>query len=514
MLFLIEDNGYAISVPVEVQTPGGSISRVVSAIPDLLVRECDGTDPVASHAALADAAAHCRAGRGPALVHAHVIRAHSHSISDDDRAYRPETDRRRDGEREPIPRFRRRLVADGLMTDAELAAIERDVDAEIARATDEALAAPPPDPATLLRHVYSETVDPTAPAFDTPPASTGEPRTMVELVNACLRDELAANPRMVVFGQDVADLSRDALLGTLKGKGGVFKATAGLQRRFGTDRVFNSPLAEANIVGRAIGMALARPEAGRRDPVLRLHLDGDDADAERAVGAAVAVERRFLVSARRARADRRLPDRQRDLSQPVGRDHLRAHPRAARRDAVDRARRERAAADGDPVRRSGALPRAEAPVPADLQPRAGSGTGLLIPFGRAKVVREGSDLTIVTYGSTVQRSVQAAASLEREDGRSIEIVDLRSLSPYDWPAIERSVRKTSRALVVHEDWVSWGYGAEIAARIGDELFSALDAPVRRVGAADVFCGYHPVLEDRTLPQAADILAAARALLAF
>src|SRR6059036_105115 len=257
ILFLIEDNKYAISVPVEVQTAGGSVSKLVRNFPDLLVEEVDGCDPVASYEVLVRAAEYCLQRTGPALVHAHVIRPYSHSLSDDEILYKPPRERGEEAKRDCLNTFPKRLVAEGVATEAELEQIRRQVDEEVSVAADMALASPQPRPESALRYVYSPDVDPTSEQFDTEddPQFAGDPTTMVDLLNACLKDEMAREPRIVVFGEDVADASREQNLKEVKGKGGVFKVTWGLQRQFGSERVYNSPLAEANIVGRAIGLA-------------------------------------------------------------------------------------------------------------------------------------------------------------------------------------------------------------------------------------------------------------------
>src|SRR5690606_21458385 len=258
VIFLVEDNGFAISVPVEVNTAGGSSSKAVSGLPGLYTEQCDGTDVFASHEAARRAVEYCRQRKGPALLHAHVVRRYSHSLSDDDQMYRPKAEREEDDRRDPINRLRRHLLEEGLASGAELEAIEQEIATEVKAASDRALEQPQPEPDTAMRWLYSPDVDPTAEPFDTEddPQYRGNATTMVDLINACLRDEMERDPRIVVFGQDVADASREGVLDECKGKGGVFKCTFGLQRRFGSNRVFNSPLAEANIVGRAIGMAL------------------------------------------------------------------------------------------------------------------------------------------------------------------------------------------------------------------------------------------------------------------
>ncbi|MGH7525616.1 MAG: thiamine pyrophosphate-dependent enzyme, partial [Gemmatimonadales bacterium] len=253
VVFLVEDNGYAISVPVEVNTPGGSISKLLTGFPGLLIQEVDGCDVLASYDALTKAVEYARARKGPALVHAHLIRPYSHSLSDDEVQYRTPEERRADAGRDPITRFPQYLVEQGVATQGELDLIVRQVEEEVQVAADVALASPQPAADTIYQYVYSPDVDPTSEQFDTEddPRFTGDPTTMVDLLNLCLRDEMSRDPRIVIFGEDVADCSREDSLPEVKGKGGVFKVTWGLQRTFGSDRVYNSPLAEANIVGRA-----------------------------------------------------------------------------------------------------------------------------------------------------------------------------------------------------------------------------------------------------------------------
>ena len=262
VLFLIEDNGYAISVPVEAQTAGGSISKLVSNFPHLAVEECDGTDPLASYASLGRAVSHCRARRGPALVHAHVTRPYSHSLSDDEKLYKTPDEREAEAHRDPIPNFGLFLVREGVLDEREIGAIEADVEREVLDATDRALAAEPAPADSIYECVYSPDVDATGKDFEAAPnwadhaGSKVAAKTMVEIISLTLADEMARDDRIVMFGEDVADCTREDYLSSVKGKGGVFKATMGLQRRFGSARVFNTPIAEAGIVGRAIGMAV------------------------------------------------------------------------------------------------------------------------------------------------------------------------------------------------------------------------------------------------------------------
>src|SRR5579864_94162 len=255
LLYLIEDNGYAISVPVEVQTAGGSISKLVRGFPSLHVSECDGTDPLESYAVAKEAVDYGRQRRGPALIHAHVIRPYSHSLSDDEKLYKTAEEREEEAHRDPLSKFALFLVREGLLDQKQIEAIEAQVDHEVRQAADAALAAEPPTVDSILENVYSPDIDPTSTAFAAEAELHGAPKTMVEMVAATLNDEMSRDERITVFGEDVADASREENLKEVKGKGGVFKATAGLQRKYGSTRVFNSPLAEASIVGRAIGMA-------------------------------------------------------------------------------------------------------------------------------------------------------------------------------------------------------------------------------------------------------------------
>ncbi len=511
VLYLVEDNGYAISVPVEVQTPGGSVSKLLRSFPDLLIRETDGCDPVASLAVLREAAAWCRARRGPALVHARVIRPYSHSLSDDEKLYRLPSEREEDARRDPLATFPRRLIESGVASEVELQALRDAVDAEVSRAADVALAAPQPAAESVLRHVYSSTVDPTGPAFATPAQESGQPKTMLDLVNVCLHDELARDPRIVVFGEDVADCSREQGLAELKGKGGVFKATHNLQRRFGAARVFNSPLAEANIVGRAVGMATRGLK-----PVVEIQFFDYIWPAYMQIRNELALIRWRSSGAFscpvvvRSTYGGYLQGGAVYHSQcgEVLFTHIPGLRVVLPSNAQDANGLLRTAIRcDDPVlflehkhlyrqtHNKGVYP----------------GPDYMIPFGKASVVRAGSDVTIVTFGALVYRSLVAARRVAEEDGLSVELIDLRTLSPYDWDTIAASVKKTGRVIVIQEDALSWGYTAEIAARIADELFEWLDAPVKRIGAIDTFVGYAPTLEDAILPQPQNIVDALRAL---
>jgi len=513
VFYVVEDNGYAISVPVDVQTAGGSISRLVKSFPNLLVLECDGTDFPESYEAAGKAVEYVRQRKGPALIHAHVIRPYSHSLSDDERLYKSDEVRQKEAGRDPLTRFANLLRQEEWVSGKELKEIEAGVDREIRQVVDQALAAEPPAPSTVMRFLCSPTVDPTSSQFDQPPKFHGEPKTMVDLINAALRDEMARDPRVVVFGEDVADCSHEDELPKVKGKGGVFKVTHGLHRHFGSVRCYNSHLAEASIVGRAMGMATRGLK-----PVVEIQF------FDYIWPAMMQIRDEVLTLRWRSNNDFSCPF---VIRAPIG-GYLAGgaiyHSQSGESIFTHlpglRVVMPATALDANGLLRTAI--RCDDPVlflePKHLYRQTHNrapypGRDYMIPFGKARLVQEGTTLTIVTYGSLVHRAVQSLKALD-QDGIQPEILDLRSLNPYDWELIAASVKKTNRVLVLHEDNISWGYGAEIAARIADELFEFLDAPVRRLAAKDVYIPYHPVLEDEVLPQPADIVRAARALAAY
>jgi 2-oxoisovalerate dehydrogenase E1 component len=518
VLFVVEDNGYAISTPVEVNTPGGNISTLVANFPNFYFAEVDGTDPVESYDAMVKAVAHCRSRKGPAFIHGHVTRPYSHSLSDDDKLYRSAAEREADNLRDPLPKLQLRLLREGAIDAEGITRLEKAVDDEIQAATERVLRAPFPATDTIYKYVYSPDVDPTSKAFAKEVAAepAGPERTMADLINACLKDEMKRDQRIIMFGEDVADCSREESLqsGAVKGKGGVFKLTAGLQCEYGGDRVFNSPLAEANIIGRAVGLGTRGMK-----PVVEIQFFDYIWPAMHQLRNELAPMRWRSNNAFSAPAVVRVAIggylTGGALYHSQCGESLFTHTPGMRvvfpSNAADANGLLRTAIRcDDPVmflehKRLYRETYGRAPYP---------GPDYMIPFGKAKIVRPGKHLTLVTYGAMVPRALQAAQRASRELGVETEVLDLRTLSPYDWEAIAESVRRTSRVIVAHEDVLSWGYGAEIAARIADELFEDLDAPVKRVAATDTFVAYQPQLEEVILPQPETIFQAIEGVAKF
>jgi 2-oxoisovalerate dehydrogenase E1 component len=510
ILYLVEDNGYAISVPVEVQTPGGDVSRLVESFANLKVLRCDGTDFLASYRALGEAVDWVRRERKPALVHAKVIRPYSHSLSDDERLYKTTEERQSEAKRDPIAKLRAFLLAERAATEADFETIAAEIDREIAGATETALAAPKPARETAGWYVFSPDVDPASSEFATEPDAQGKPDTMVAAINRTLKDEMARNPRIVVFGEDVADASKLASLPHVPGKGGVFKVTHGLQRLYGEHRVFNSPLAEANIIGRAVGMATRGLK-----PVVEIQFFDYIWPAM--------MQLKDEMSMLRYRSSNNFSCPM-VVRVPIG-GYLRGGAPYHSQSGVSifahcpgiRIVFPCNAADAAGLLRTSI--RCDDPVMflehkhlyrQTYNKSPYPGAGYMIPFGKGALRREGTDIAVLTWGALVQRSLLAAQQAEKE-GVSVAVFDLRTIIPYDWAGIAELVRKTNRVIVVHEDQLTCGFGAEIAARISDELFHELDAPVRRVAAMDCPVAYYPELEEEILPQAGDVLTAIREL---
>jgi 2-oxoisovalerate dehydrogenase E1 component len=524
LLVCVQDNDYAISVPVEAQTAGGNISKLVANFPNFHFNEFDGTDVVASFAALHRAIDHIRTGQGPAFLHGHVTRPYSHSLSDDEKLYRSAAELKDEIARDPLAKHRRFLIQENILDETGIHAIEKEVDKEIQHAADRALVAPLPKLESITDWVYSPDLDSQSPAFDRQPAAQKQgtdevtkkaatPKTMADLINHTLKDEMRHDERILIFGEDVADCSREEYLTKkmVKGKGGVFKLTHGLQMEFGPDRVFNSPLAEASIVGRAVGMATRGLK-----PVVEIQFFDYIWPAMMQLRNELSVMRWRSSNAFSCPLVVRVAiggyltggavyHSQCGESIFTHTPGLRVVFPSNAQDAAGLLRT--AIRCDDPVlflehKRLYRETFGRAPYP---------GADFMVPFGKARIVHPGDDLTVITYGAVVPRALQAINRLEREHGVHAELVDLRSLSPYDWDSIKASVGKTNRVLVAYEDCLSFGYGAEIAARIADELFESLDAPVRRVAATDTFVAYQPLLEDEILPQPDDIYKAMLAL---
>ncbi len=515
VIFLVQDNGFAISVPVEHQTPGGDISKLVSAHPNLRSFRCDGTDFVASYGTFAEAVNYCRRERKPAFVHAYCTRPYSHSLSDDEKLYKTAAERADEARRDPVTTFSDYLVSSGVISRGALEQLMQEVDLEIQEVTERALKAPQPHKGSALKYLYSESVDPTSSAFETEAKCAGDPRTMVDTITLTISEEMARNPNIVVFGEDVADSSREENLKEVKGKGGVFKATQGLQTAYGSRRVFNAPIAEAAIVGRASGMAMR----GLKPVVEIQFLDY--------IWPAMMQIRDELASLRwRSNDAWAAPMVIRVATGGYLNGGAIYHSQCAESvfthipgirvvfpsNALDACGLLRTAIRcEDPVLFLEHKRLYREPYNRTQHP----GPDYLIPFGKAKVVKPGANLTIVTFGALVQKSLQAALQIEQQNPRaSVEVIDLRTLNPYDWAAIQTSVEKTSRVMVVHEDTLSWGFGAEISARIASELFGRLDAPVGRIGALDTWIGYAPSLENEILPQVENIVDEAARILAY
>jgi 2-oxoisovalerate dehydrogenase E1 component len=406
------------------------------------------------------------------------------------------------------------LIQEGILTQRALEDIMRDTDEEVQELAQKVLREPPPEPGSAFKFLYSDKVDPCSAAFEREPRLEGLPRTMVDAINRTLAEEMRRDERVIVFGEDVADVSREEYLGEVKGKGGVFMTTVGLQREFGSKRCFNTPIAEAGIVGRAIGMAVCGlkpvPEIQFFDYIwpAMMQIRNELANIRWRSNNGFACPMVIRVPIGGYLTGGAIYHSQ---CGEVAFTHIPGLRVVFPSNALDACGLLRTAIRcDDPV-----LFLEHKKLYREMYNRSPHpGPDYTIPFGKAKIVKLGQHLTIVTYGALVQRALMATVQLEKEHGTSVEVIDLRSLAPYDWEAICTSVKKTSRVLIAHEDTLSWGYGAEIAARIASELFSDLDAPVGRVGALDTWVAYNPHMEDEILPQVATIVKESERLLGY
>jgi 2-oxoisovalerate dehydrogenase E1 component len=511
VLYVVADNGYAISTRSAEQAPA-PISELVAGFRGLHVVRLDGCDYFETRKVGAEAIHRVRAGQGPALLHATVTRPYSHSLSDDQKKYRTGAELADEAEHDPIVVLERELVRSGALRDVDAAKIREEAAALVAEAAQQALAAPRPDPRTVRDHLV---VPP--PITDSPPepeaaGQQGEVVTFGESIRLTLLEQMRADGRIRVFGEDVAD-GDPATLDEVPGKGGVFGITFGLQREHGEARCFNTPLAEANIVGRACGQAIRglrpSPEIQFFDyiwtamqqiktelatvrwrsngtfscpTVLRVPIGGyltGGSIWHSQCGESIFthIPGLYVVMPSRARDAAGLLRTAFRCEDPVlFLEHKHLYRQGYNRD----------------------------PFPPD---------GWMLPFGRGAHLTRGEEVTVVTWGATVHRAVQAAHTVDPDGGR-IEVIDLRTLAPWDHDIVGESVARTGRVLVLHEDTITSGFGAEVAAWIADECFEDLDAPVLRLAAIDTPVAYEPTLEDAILPQVDDIVRDLQTLLTY
>ena len=487
IIFHIEDNEYAISVHISEQTSGGSIYSMVSGYQNLARYNIDGTDFFEANLAFQKAVDRARKGKGPSVIVSNVVRLYPHSSSDDQRKYRTEAELEADKKRDPILRFENSCMEANTIKMKEFDKIRNEVSAIVDEETIWAENQDHPAPSTALDFNYS--TEP--PLAETPFNKISDKIVMVDAINHALSEEMERNNKMVMFGEDIADP-----------KGGVFTATRGLTNKFGKKRVFNSPLAEASIVGTAIGMACSEWK-----PVIEIQF----ADY---IWPAFMQIRNELASMRyRSNNMWNCPV---VLRVPVG-GYI--HGGLCHSQSIDgyfmhmpgiRIAYPSNAADAKGLLKAAC--RMDDPVifmehkglyRQGFASSAEPDKDYILPFGQAKVVQEGTVLTILTWGAMVQKSIEAVKKEKIEEG-IVEIIDLRTLNPLDEETIGTSVHKTGKVLVVHEDNLTNGPGAEIAAIVADRYFEDLDGPVKRVASADSHVPFNWFLEEEVLLQTKNI----------
>jgi len=487
VLFVVQNNKYAISVPVALQSGGKahSISEMMAGYDNLLRLKIDGTNYFECKKYGAQAIEYIRSGKGPALIEAEVVRLLSHSSSDDQRKYRDSKDLEEDLKKCPIEFLSKYMIENNLITQKEYETLKKEVTEEINSAADKAILAPDPKPETAVKHIFDESGFRDTLEYETS-TPAGPKIVMVDAINHALHEELEYNKKIFVFGEDIAD-----------SKGGVFTATKGLSTKFGKQRVFNSPLAEASIMGVAIGMALAGLK-----PVVEIQFGDYIWPAFMQMKSELVTYRYRSNNAWTAPVVTRVAVGgyiHGGLYHSQNIESIFAHVPgifiAFPSNAADaKGLLKTACRINDPVlfcEHKGLYRQsyATSPEPDD---------DYLVPFGRAKIIKEGSDLTVITYGLCVWDSLLAAKKLE-DEGYSVEIIDIRTIIPLDEETIYNSVKKTNKAVVIHEDTLTAGFGAEIAARISDNCFTYLDGPVKRIAAKDSHIPYSPILENEILP---------------
>lgn len=502
VLFVIQNNGYAISVPVKNQSGGknNSIAEMMDGYHNLLKINLDGTNFIESYEKIQEAVKYIKEGNGPVLIEANVVRLQSHSSSDDQKKYRDHNELDEELKRDPIDQFSKWLIKEGLLSVNELEKIKFEITEEVNSAADKALAEEEPNPADAAKFVFDESGFRESLEYEmTDPG--GEKIVMVDAINHALREEMEINDKIYVFGEDIAD-----------GKGGVFTATKGLSTKFGNERVFNSPLAEASIAGVATGMALAGLK-----PIVEIQFGDYIWPA--------------FMQLRDETATMRYRSNNNWISPVVVRvavggyihgglyhsqniESFFAHVPgifiAYPSNAADaKGLLKTAMRINDPVlfcEHKGLYRQSYAITPEPNE-------NYLVPFGKAKVVKEGNDLTVISYGAALWDCVTAAKKLE-DEGHSVEVIDLRTIIPIDEDLIFNSVKKTNKCIIVHEDTLTGGFGGEIAARVADTCFQYLDGPVRRIAALDSHIPYSPILESAVLPSRDVIYNGIKSLLNF